>query len=102
MPAGLVLYDHVMVCGPGASGTCLVRKAVEPDSWVLISPSTRTSACSLLSRLWIHSVERAMSQRVYKYGMWCDDNFQALDTFCVDKWSRPDVFLLAIMCVLAS
>ena len=66
------MYDHVMVCRLGASGTCSVRKAVEPDSWVLISPLTRTLACSLLSGLWIRLVERAMSQRVHKYGMWCD------------------------------
>ena len=64
-------------------------------------PSLNTSACSLLSELWIRSVEGAMSQRVHKYGMWCDVNYQALDTFRVDEWSRSDAFLLAIMCVLA-
>ena len=42
-----------------------------------------------------------MSQRVHKYGMWCDADCQALDTFRVDEWSRYDALLLAIMCVLA-
>jgi len=40
-----------------------------------------------------------MCQRVHKYGMWCDSDCQALDTFRVDEWSRSDVFLLVIMCV---
>lgn len=40
-----------------------------------------------------------MCQRVHKYGMWCDADCQALDTFRVDEWSRSDVFLLVIMCV---
>mmetsp|Transcript_27381 Transcript_27381/g.49367 ORF Transcript_27381/g.49367 Transcript_27381/m.49367 type:complete len:622 (+) Transcript_27381:159-2024(+) len=40
-----------------------------------------------------------MCQRVHKYGMWCDGDCQALDTFRVDEWSRSDVFLLVIMCV---
>ena len=42
-----------------------------------------------------------MCQCVHKYGMWCDANYQALDTFCVDGWSRSNVFLLVIMCILA-
>ena len=40
-----------------------------------------------------------MCERVHKYGMWCDADCQALDTFRVDEWSRSDVFLLIIMCV---
>lgn len=40
-----------------------------------------------------------MCQRVHKYGMWCNAECQALDTFRVDEWSRSDVFLLVIMCV---
>jgi len=40
-----------------------------------------------------------MCQRVHEYGMWCDADCQALDTFRVDEWSRSDVFLLVIMCV---
>ena len=42
-----------------------------------------------------------MCQRVHKYGMWCDADCQALDTFCVNEWSRSNAFLLVIMCVLA-
>ena len=42
-----------------------------------------------------------MIQRVHKYGMWCDADCQALDTFRVDEWSRSNAFLLAILCVLA-
>jgi hypothetical protein len=40
-----------------------------------------------------------MCQRVHEYGMWCDADCQALDTFRVDKWSRSGVFFLVIMCV---
>ena len=36
-------------------------------------------------------------QHVHKYVMWCDANCQALDIFCVDKWSRSNTFLLVIM-----
>ena len=42
-----------------------------------------------------------MCQRVHKYGMWCNTDCQALDTFHVGEWSRSDAFLLVIMCVLA-
>ena len=42
-----------------------------------------------------------MSQRVHKYGMWCDAEYQALDTFRIDEWSRSDAFLVAILCLLA-
>jgi len=38
-----------------------------------------------------------MCQRVHKYGMWCDADCQALDTFRVDEWSSSDVFLLVFM-----
>jgi len=40
-----------------------------------------------------------MCKKVHQYGMWCDADCQALDTFRVDEWSRSDVFLLVIMCV---
>lgn len=40
-----------------------------------------------------------MCERVHHYGVWCDDECRALDTFRVDEWSRSDVFLLVIMCV---
>lgn len=39
-----------------------------------------------------------MCQRVYKYGMWCDDECRSLDFFRTDLWSASDIFLLAIMC----
>ena len=42
-----------------------------------------------------------MIQRVHKYGMWYDADCQALDTLRIDEWSRPNAFLLVIMCVLA-
>lgn len=37
--------------------------------------------------------------RVYKYGVWCDEDCRAFDTFRVDEWSRSDVFLLVIMVI---
>lgn len=40
-----------------------------------------------------------MCQRIYRYGVWCDEDCQALDSFRVDEWSKADVFLLVIMCV---
>ena len=42
-----------------------------------------------------------MCERVHKYGMWCDANYQAMDTFRVEEWRRSNAFLLVIMCVLA-
>jgi len=43
-----------------------------------------------------------MCDRVYKYGMWCDADCRALDTFRVNQWSHSDIFLLIIMCVFMS
>lgn len=40
-----------------------------------------------------------MCQRVYKYGVWCDEECRALDFFRTDQWSGSDIFLLVIMCV---
>ena len=40
-----------------------------------------------------------MCQRVYKYGMWCDEDCRSLDYFRTDQWSGSDVFLLVIMCI---
>jgi uncharacterized membrane protein YhaH (DUF805 family) len=40
-----------------------------------------------------------MCQRIYKYGMWCDQECRALDFFRADQWSTSDIFLLVIMCV---
>lgn len=39
-----------------------------------------------------------MCQRVYKYGVWCDEECRSLDLFRTDLWSASDIFLLAIMC----
>jgi UDP-N-acetylmuramyl pentapeptide phosphotransferase/UDP-N-acetylglucosamine-1-phosphate transferase len=36
---------------------------------------------------------------MHTYGVWCDEDCQALDSFRVDEWSKADVFLLVIMCV---
>jgi len=43
-----------------------------------------------------------MCQRIYKYGLLCDSDCQALDAFRVDEWSKADVFLLVIMCVFVA
>ena len=40
-----------------------------------------------------------MCQRLYKYGVWCDNECQDLDKFRVDEWSTSDIFLLVIMCL---
>lgn len=40
-----------------------------------------------------------MCERIYKYGLWCDEDCRALDTFRVDEWSSSDVFLLVVMCL---
>lgn len=38
-----------------------------------------------------------MCQRIYKYGMWCDEECRSLDFFRRDQWSRPDIVLLVVM-----
>lgn len=43
-----------------------------------------------------------MCSKVYKYGVWCDEDCRSLDTFRLDEWSKSDVFLLAIMFVFMS
>jgi len=43
-----------------------------------------------------------MCQRIKKYGVWCDSECQALDTFRVDEWSSSDVVLLSLMCVFVA
>jgi len=40
-----------------------------------------------------------MCDRLHKYGMWCDQECRALDTFRVDEWSASDIFLVVIMCL---
>ncbi|GKY93281.1 hypothetical protein MPSEU_000295600 [Mayamaea pseudoterrestris] len=40
-----------------------------------------------------------MCQRVYKYGMWCDEDCRSLDYFRSDQWSVSDIFLVVIMCI---
>jgi hypothetical protein len=39
-----------------------------------------------------------MCQRVYKYGLWCDEQCRSLDAFRTDLWSGADIILLSIMC----
>jgi uncharacterized membrane protein len=39
-----------------------------------------------------------MCQRVYKYGVWCDEECRNLDAFRTDRWSGADIILLSIMC----
>lgn len=38
-----------------------------------------------------------MCQRIYKYGVWCDEQCRSLDMFRNNHWSTSDVILLAIM-----
>jgi len=40
-----------------------------------------------------------MCERIYKYGVWCDEECQSLDLFRTDMWSAADIFLLVIMCI---
>lgn len=39
-----------------------------------------------------------MCQRIYKYGVWCDEECRSLDLFRTDMWSASDIFLLSTMC----
>jgi uncharacterized membrane protein YhaH (DUF805 family) len=39
-----------------------------------------------------------MCQRVFKYGMWCDEECRSLDAFRTDEWSISDIILLSVMC----
>merc|ERR1712038_1144370 len=39
-----------------------------------------------------------MCAKVYKYGVWCDEDCRSLDTFRIDEWSSSDIFLLVAMC----
>merc|ERR1712151_555468 len=41
-------------------------------------------------------------QRIYKYGVWCDEDCRALDFFRTDQWSASDIFLLSIMCTFVT
>lgn len=43
-----------------------------------------------------------MCQRVYKYGIWCDEDCRNLDVFRSDRWSGADIILLSIMCTFMS
>jgi hypothetical protein len=40
-----------------------------------------------------------MCERLYKYGVWCDEECRSLDFFRTNVWSASDVFLLGIMCL---
>lgn len=39
-----------------------------------------------------------MCTKIYQYGVWCDEDCRALDTFRMDEWSSSDVLLLVVMC----
>jgi hypothetical protein len=39
-----------------------------------------------------------MCKKVYKYGVWCDEDCRDLDTFRIDEWSSSDILLLFVMC----
>jgi len=39
-----------------------------------------------------------MCKKVYKYGVWCDEECRALDAFRIDEWSKSDIALLVFMC----
>jgi len=38
-----------------------------------------------------------MCQRIFKYGVWCDEECRSLDFFRTDQWSGSDILLLSIM-----
>jgi hypothetical protein len=40
-----------------------------------------------------------MCNQMYKYGVWCNSDCQALDSFRLDEWSKSDIFLLSLMCI---
>lgn len=40
-----------------------------------------------------------MCQRVFKYGVYCDEECRALDFFRTNVWSASDVYLLVFMCL---
>jgi len=40
-----------------------------------------------------------MYSKLYKYGVFCDEECRALETFRIDNWSTSNIFLLGIMCV---
>ena len=40
-----------------------------------------------------------MCNQMFKYGVWCNDDCQALDSFRLDEWSKSDVLLLSLMCL---
>jgi hypothetical protein len=39
-----------------------------------------------------------MCERLYTYGVYCDEECRSLEAFRIDEWSRPDVILLSILC----
>jgi len=43
-----------------------------------------------------------MCQRIYKYGLWCNEECRALDFFRTNEWSGADIFLLVIMTIFIS
>lgn len=43
-----------------------------------------------------------MCQRIFKYGMWCDEECRSLDYFRTDQWSASDIFLLIVVCIFTT
>ncbi len=43
-----------------------------------------------------------MCKKVYKYGVWCDEDCRSLDTFRIDEWSSSDILLLFVMLAFMS
>jgi uncharacterized membrane protein len=41
-------------------------------------------------------------ERVYRYGVWCDEECRSLDAFRTDQWSGADMILLSIMCTFVT
>ena len=40
-----------------------------------------------------------MCEQMYNYGVYCNSDCQALDSFRIDEWSKSDILLLTLMCV---
>jgi uncharacterized membrane protein YhaH (DUF805 family) len=71
-----------------------IRKAFANEFWESVDAQKR--------RLYEDNYdigEWNMCQRVYKYGMWCDEECRNLDAFRTDEWSTSDILLLSMVCV---
>eukprot|EP00557_Chaetoceros_sp_GSL56_P002657 CAMPEP_0176497604 /NCGR_PEP_ID=MMETSP0200_2-20121128/11817_1 /TAXON_ID=947934 /ORGANISM="Chaetoceros sp., Strain GSL56" /LENGTH=539 /DNA_ID=CAMNT_0017895637 /DNA_START=130 /DNA_END=1750 /DNA_ORIENTATION=- len=40
-----------------------------------------------------------MCNKLYNYGVWCDEDCRSIDAFRIDQWSKSDMFLLIVMCL---